>query len=179
MVFPLRLYHHGGPMGPLRHGSARTTAAVRRAIQPRQASIAALADRHALHPTTVATWRRYLWCAASLPSDRWTLVSRPGRRHSRTSRGRPYRGWQGPGIRRLPAVAGDAPKQNQCRRDPIGSFPIDIAEVRTEGGKLCLCMAIDRPSKCADAARHPRATKAVTGPRGDRRPTRGERGACP
>jgi hypothetical protein len=40
-------------MGQLLHGSARTTAAVRRAIQQSQESIAKLADRDDLHPKTV------------------------------------------------------------------------------------------------------------------------------
>jgi transposase-like protein len=45
-------------MGQLLHGSARTTAAVRRAIQPSQESIAKLARRYDLNPKTVAKWKR-------------------------------------------------------------------------------------------------------------------------
>ena len=45
-------------MGQLRHGSARTAAAVRRAIQQRQASLAKLAKRYDLNPKTVATWQK-------------------------------------------------------------------------------------------------------------------------
>jgi hypothetical protein len=45
-------------MGPLLHGSARTTAAGRRALQQRQESIAKLAARDQLHPKTVAKWRK-------------------------------------------------------------------------------------------------------------------------
>ncbi len=41
-------------MGQLLHGSATTTAAVRRAIQHRQASLAALAKRYDLNPKTLA-----------------------------------------------------------------------------------------------------------------------------
>jgi len=41
-------------MGQILHGSARTTAAVRRAIQQSQASIARLAKPYALNPKTVA-----------------------------------------------------------------------------------------------------------------------------
>lgn len=37
----------------------------------------------------------------------------------------------------------------QFRRYPIGYFHIDIAEVRTEEGKLYLFVAIDRTSKFA------------------------------
>jgi hypothetical protein len=45
-------------MGQLLHGSARTTAAVRRAIPQRQESIAKLAHRDALPPNTVAKWKQ-------------------------------------------------------------------------------------------------------------------------
>src|SRR5688572_31302679 len=45
-------------MGQLLHGSARTTAAVRRAIQHSQESIAKLAKRYDLNPKTVAKWRK-------------------------------------------------------------------------------------------------------------------------
>jgi hypothetical protein len=45
-------------MAQLVHGSARTTAAVRRAIPPRQARIAALAARDDVTPTTVATGKQ-------------------------------------------------------------------------------------------------------------------------
>jgi hypothetical protein len=44
-------------MGQLLHGSARTTAAVRRALQQRQESLAPLAKRYDLNPTTVAQWK--------------------------------------------------------------------------------------------------------------------------
>jgi hypothetical protein len=44
-------------MGQLLHGSARTTAAVRRAIQHRQARLATLAIHYGLNPKTVATWK--------------------------------------------------------------------------------------------------------------------------
>ena len=45
-------------MGQRRYGSARTTAAVRRAIQQSQESIATLAERDDLNPTTVAKWKK-------------------------------------------------------------------------------------------------------------------------
>jgi hypothetical protein len=45
-------------MGQLLHEGARTTAAVRRAIQRRQASLAKLAARDDVHPKTVAKWRK-------------------------------------------------------------------------------------------------------------------------
>ena len=45
-------------MGQLLHGSARTTAALRRTIQHSQESIASLAARYDLNAKTVAKWRK-------------------------------------------------------------------------------------------------------------------------
>ncbi|MCO6419897.1 helix-turn-helix domain-containing protein, partial [Siccirubricoccus sp. KC 17139] len=44
-------------MGQVLHGCARTTEAVRRAIQHSQESLRALARRHGINPKTVAKWR--------------------------------------------------------------------------------------------------------------------------
>src|SRR6185295_16402768 len=48
----------GCAMGQVLHGSARTTAAVRRAIQHRQESLRVLARRHGINPKTVAKWKK-------------------------------------------------------------------------------------------------------------------------
>ena len=45
-------------MGQILHGSARTTAAIRRAMQHSQASLRTLARRHGINPKTVAKWRK-------------------------------------------------------------------------------------------------------------------------
>lgn len=45
-------------MGQVLHGSARTTAAVRRAIQDSQASLNRLAGQYGINPKTVAKWRK-------------------------------------------------------------------------------------------------------------------------
>ena len=45
-------------MGQVVHGSARTTEAVRRAIQRSEESVRALAKRHRISPTTVQKWRK-------------------------------------------------------------------------------------------------------------------------
>src|SRR5215213_7489930 len=45
-------------MGQVLHGSARTTEAVRRAIQLRQESVRALARRFGVSPTTIQKWRK-------------------------------------------------------------------------------------------------------------------------
>src|SRR5579864_3513003 len=44
-------------MGQVHHGSATTTAAVRRAIQHSQESLRVLARRHGINPKTVAKWK--------------------------------------------------------------------------------------------------------------------------
>ena len=45
-------------MGQVHHGSATTTAAVRRAIQHSEASLRTLAARYGINPKTVAKWRK-------------------------------------------------------------------------------------------------------------------------
>ena len=45
-------------MGQVLHGNARTTAAVRRAIQHSQESLTVLAQRYGINPKTVAKWRK-------------------------------------------------------------------------------------------------------------------------
>lgn len=99
-------------MGQILHGIARTTAAVRRAMQDSQESLRALAKRHGVNQKTVAggggTDRlrisrqdqrsRARWCCRlrkkrlSSPSVatrycRWTIASTPCRQRSRISRG--------------------------------------------------------------------------------------------
>lgn len=46
---------------------------------------------------------------------------------------------------------------------PIGYFHVDLAEVRTEQGKLYLLVAIDQTSKFASAELHHKATRRSTG----------------
>lgn len=45
-------------MGQVLHGSARTTAVVRRAIQHSQASVNSLAAQYDINPKTVAKWKK-------------------------------------------------------------------------------------------------------------------------
>lgn len=63
-----------------------------------------------------------------------------------------HRCFQRHDISRLPEVDGDKPPKKKFAKYPIGYFHIDIAEVRTEEGKLYLFVAIDRTSKFAYAA---------------------------
>lgn len=50
-------------MGQVLHGSARTTAVVRRAIQHSGESLRALAKRHGVNPKTIAKWKKRTSCA--------------------------------------------------------------------------------------------------------------------
>jgi transposase InsO family protein len=67
------------------------------------------------------------------------------------------------GISRLPSTDGDKPRRAQFKRYPIGFFHIDLAELRTEQGKLYLLVAIDRTSKFAFVELHERVTRRVAG----------------
>jgi hypothetical protein len=58
------------------------------------------------------------------------------------------------GIRRLRDTQGDKPAKRKFKSYPIGYFHLDIAEVRTEEGKLYLFVAIHRTSKFAYAELH-------------------------
>jgi transposase InsO family protein len=63
-------------------------------------------------------------------------------------------------ISRLPEIEGDKPaKKQKFKSYPVGYFHVDIAEVRTEEGKLSLFVAIDRTSKFVYAELHPSAGK--------------------
>jgi transposase-like protein len=157
-------------MGPVLHGSARTTAAVRRAIQHSQESLRSLAQRHGINPKTVAKWKK----RPSVQDERTgpkqprsTVLSSEEeavivafRRHTllplddclyalqatlpHLTRSSLHRCLQRHGISRLPDTDGDKPPRAQFKRYPIGYFHIDLAEVRTEQGKLDLLVAIDR-----------------------------------
>ena len=174
-------------MGQVLHGCARTTEAVRRAIQHSQASLRELARRHGVNPKTVAKWR-----ARQDVSDRRTGPAEPRsttllaeqeaiivafRRHTllplddclyalqptipQLTRSALHRCLQRHGISRLPETDSDKPVRKRFKAYPIGFFHIDIAEVRTEQGKLHLFVAIDRTSKFVFAQLHERATVRV------------------
>lgn len=66
-------------------------------------------------------------------------------------------------ISRLPQISGDKPDKRAFKAYPLGYFHIDIAEVRTEQGKLYLLLAIDRTTKFAFVELHEKATRRVAG----------------
>lgn len=133
-----------------------------RAIQNSQESLRALAKRYGINQKTVAKWRERT-SVADLPIS--ALVRgggrhRPFRRYTllplddclyalqltipHLTRSSLHRCLQRHGSGRLPDVEGDKPAKKKFKAYPIGFFHVDIAEVRTEQGKLHMFVAIDR-----------------------------------
>ena len=174
-------------MGQILHGSATTTHAVRAAIQRSQASLAELSKTYNVNPKTVAKWRKRTGVddlKTGPKEPRSTVLTQAEeavvvafRRHTllplddclyalqptipHLTRSSLHRCLQRHGISRLPDVDGDKPKRKKFKRYPIGYIHIDIAEVRTEEGKLRLFVAIDRTSKFTYVELHEKAGKMV------------------
>lgn len=172
-------------MGQILHGSAKTTHAVRAAIQRSKASIKELAERYDLNPKTVMKWRKrgFVHDAPMGPkAARSTVLSTEEealavafRKHTllplddclyalqatipHLTRSSLHRLFQRHHISTLPAIEGEKRRRKAFNRYPIGYFHIDIAEVRTGHGKLHLFVAIDRTSKFAFAQLHQQANR--------------------
>ncbi|MBA3587966.1 MAG: IS481 family transposase [Chloroflexi bacterium] len=172
-------------MGQVLHGCATTTHAIRAAIQRSKAPLKDLAARHGLNAKTVAKWRKraFVHDAPMGPkAPRSTVLTAEEeaiavafRRHTllplddclyalqatipHLTRSSLHRCFQRHAISRLPDVAGDKPARQAFKRYPIGFFHLDIAEVRSEEGKLHLFVAVDRTSKYAFAQLHDRADR--------------------
>ena len=164
-------------MGQVRHGCATTTHAIRAAIQRSQATTAALSRELGINVKTVEKWRKRETVEdrktgpthprstvlsayeeamivafrrhTLLPMDDCLYPLQPTIPH--LTRSSLHRCLQRHGISRLPEMDGDKPKRQKFKRYPIGYFHIDIAELRTNEGKLYLFVAIDRTSKFAVA----------------------------
>jgi hypothetical protein len=167
-------------MGQILHGSATTTHAVRAAIQRSKAPLKELAERHGLNQKTVAKWRKRAFVhdapmgPKTLRSSVLTIEEEAMivafRKHTllplddclyalqatipHLTRSSLHRCFQRHGIGRLPEIEGDKAAKPSFKPYPIGYFHIDIAEVRTEEGKLHLFVAVDRTSKYAFAQLH-------------------------
>lgn len=161
-------------MGQVLHGRARTREAVRRAIQHSEESLRALGRRHGVNPKKIAKWRKGSSVAdrRTGPVSKSTVLSLEQeavvvafRRHTllplddcryalqatipQLTRSSLHRCLKRHDISRLPDVDSDRPRRKKFKLYPIGYFHIDIAEVRTQQGKLYLLVAIDRTSKFA------------------------------
>ena len=116
------------------HGSARTTAATRRATRHSQESLQGLATRYGIDPKTVTKRRK-----------------RPTADDARA----------GPPPVSTVTEDGQGRPKKKCKDHPVGCLHVDSAEVRTEEGRPYLFVAVDRTSKAAFAELHPRATRMV------------------
>jgi transposase-like protein len=174
-------------MGQVLHGSATTTYAVRTAIQRLKAPLKELAAQYGLNQKTVAKWRKRAFVhdapmgpkavrSTVLTAEEEAMVV-AFRKHTllplddclyalqatipRLTRSSLHRCLQRHGISRLPEIAGDKPSKQPFKRYPIGYFHIDIAEIRTEEGKLHLFVAVDRTSKFTFVQLHAAANVTV------------------
>ncbi|MFJ5489321.1 IS481 family transposase, partial [Hansschlegelia beijingensis] len=172
-------------MGQVLHGSAKTTHAVRAELQRSQASSAELARRFGINEKTVRKWRSRrtvddepmgpkerrsstlsaieeaaivaLRVQARLPLDDVFVALKDVIPH--LTRSSLHRCLQRHGISRLPKADREKPKRFKAYE--IGYFHIDIAELRYEGGKAYLFVAVDRTSKLVFARIYRKATKLV------------------
>jgi len=160
-------------MGQVLHNCATTTHAVRAAIQRSQASVSAIAERYGINQKTVRKWRARQ-SVEDQPmgptSPRSNVLSREEeavcvafRKHTllalddclyalqasipHLTRSSLHRLFRRHDISRLPDLKSEAEPKQKFKSYPIGYFHIDIAEVRTEDGKLHMFVAIDRTSK--------------------------------
>ncbi|WP_404927824.1 IS481 family transposase [Mesorhizobium sp. ORM16] len=148
----------------------------------------ALSKRYGINPKTVAKWKKRSSTAdlptgpreprsavlsieeeavvvafrrhTLLPLDDCLYALQPTIPH--LTRSSLHRCLQRHGIGRLPDVEGDRPAKKKFKAYPIGFFHIDIAEVRTEQGKLHMFVAIDRTSKFAFVELHEKAPTAIS-----------------
>lgn len=146
----------------------------------------ALASKYAINPKTVAKWkkRKTVQDAPMGPKNSASTVLSKAeeamivafRKHTllplddclyalqasipKLTRSSLHRCLQRHGISRLPDNEGNKRGKKKFKSYPIGFFHIDIAEVRTEEGKLHLFVAIDRTSKFVMTKLTPRATMA-------------------
>src|SRR5215216_2977987 len=132
-------------MGQVLHGSARTTAAVRRAIQHSQESLRALAQRHGVNQKTVAKWKKRTAvndlrtgpkeARSTVLSIEEEAIVVAFRRHTllplddclyalqatlpHLTRSSLHRCLQRHGLSRLPTTDGDKPRRSKFKRYPI------------------------------------------------------------
>jgi transposase-like protein len=170
-------------MGQVLHGSAKTTHAVRGELQRSQASAAQLAKRFGINEKTVIKWRnrQSVEDLPMGPKERRSSVLSPMEEAAivalrvqarlplddvyialkdvipQLTRSSLHRCLQRHGISRLPKADREKPKKFKAYE--IGYFHIDIAELRYEGGKAFLYVAVDRTSKLVFARIYRKATK--------------------
>ena len=160
-------------MGQILHGSAKTTHAVRAAIQRSKASIKELAGRYDLNPKTVTKWRKrpFVHDAAMGPkAPHSTVLSAEEealavafRKHTllplddclyalqatipHLTRSSLHRLFQRHSISRLPAIEGETKQQKAFKHYPIGYFHIDTPKCAPErANSICSLLSIELQS---------------------------------
>jgi hypothetical protein len=160
-------------MGQVLHGSAKTTHAIRGELQRSQASVASLAKRYGINEEAVLKWchRQSVEDKPMGPKERRSTVLSPMEEAAIVAlrvqvrlppddvyialkdvfpllmRSALHRCLQRHGISRLPKADREKPKK--FKDYEIGYFHIDIVELRYEGGKGFLLVAVDCTSKLA------------------------------
>ena len=170
-------------MGQVLHKRATTTQATRRAIQNSKESQKVLAKRYGINIKTVAKWKKRNSVedlpmgapkrsislsreqeAAVVLFRRETLLPLDDCLYAlqetipHLSRSVLHRCFQRAGISQLPREKHVRDKK-KFKSYPPGFFHVDIAEVRTEEGKLYLFVGIDRTTKFAYARLYQKATR--------------------
>jgi len=159
---------------------------VRRAIQHSQESLRTLAQRYGINPKTVQKWRKRSVVedgrmgprphSLILSAEQEAIVV-AFRQHTllalddclyalqatipQLTRSSLHRCFVRHGINRLSDPGERGPGRRKFKAYPIGYFHIDLTEVRTAEGKLCLFVAIDRTSKFAFARLVQQANRAA------------------
>ena len=172
-------------MGQVLHGCATTTQAIRKAIQESKESIRTLARKYSINFKTVLKWKSrnsvedqptgpknirstvltpeeeaavvLFRKQTLLPLDDCLYTLKPS--IPRLTRSNLHRCLQRHGISQLPKEVQQNPQKKKFKAYAIGYFHIDIAQVRTEEGKLYLFVAIDRTSKFVYARLYTEMTK--------------------
>ena len=152
-------------MGQVLHGCARTTEAVRRAIQHSQKSLNELAEQYGINPKTVAKWKKRSFANDApmgpkevrstvltkeeeeavaafrkytlLPLDDCLYALQPSIPH--LTRSSLHRCLQRHGISRLPEVEGDKAKKQKFATYPIGYFHIDCRSANGRRQAVHVC----------------------------------------
>lgn len=172
-------------MAQVLHGSAKTTHAIRAEIQRSTASIRTLSQKFGINPKTVVKWRKRGSVedqrtgpknprstvlsieeeAMAVTFRQYTLLPLDDCLEAlqtaipKLTRSSLHRLLQRHGISQLPR--GTIGKSTGLQQYSIGYFHMNIAELRTEDGKLYIFMAIDRVTKFACVELHDKATRQV------------------
>ena len=82
-------------------------------------------------------------------ASRGRVASHPRERFRPAPLGQTRSSLQRHGISRLPEVASDKPERSRLEAYPLAYFHIDLAEVHTAEGPICLLVALDRTTEFA------------------------------